>query len=62
MCGKDGTQRGVYKLKEEHEKKGDRNRKRKGRETQTKKEESKSREEELHGSLKKTIVVPTLDL
>ena len=52
MCGKDGTQRGVYKLKEEHEKRG----------IGTKKEESKSREEELHWSLKKTIVVPTLDL
>ena len=28
MCGKDGAQRGVYKLKEKHEE-GDRNRKRK---------------------------------
>ena len=60
MCGKDGTQRGVYKLKEEHEERGEQKKKRE-RNTD-KKEESKSREEELHWSLKKTIVVPTLDL
>ena len=62
MCGEDGIQRGVYKLKEEHAEKGDRNRKRKKREKHRKKKKSKKREKELCGSPKRTIVVPTLDL
>ena len=41
MCGEDGTQRGIYKLKEEHEERGDRNRKRKERKTQTERKRAK---------------------
>ena len=47
MCGKDGMQRGVYKLKEEHEERGSEQKKKREREI-NKKEESKSREKELH--------------
>ena len=61
MCGKDGAQRGVYKLKEEHEEE-DGNRKKKRKKDINRKEESKKREKELHWSLEKTFVVPTLDL
>ena len=61
MCGMDGTQRGVYKLKEEHEEEGSGQKKRREKDI-NKKEESKSSEKELHWSLKKTIVVSTLDL
>ena len=57
----DGTQRGVYKLKEEHEEGGSGQKKRREKDI-NKKEESKSSEKELHWSLKKTIVVSTLDL
>ena len=47
MCGEDGTQRGVYKLKEEHEEKiGIEKRERE--KNIDKKEESKNREKELH--------------
>ena len=42
MCGKDGTQRGVYKLKEEHAVGGS-EQKSKERKTQTKEEEQKER-------------------
>ena len=40
MCGKDGAQRGVYKLKEEHEEKGSREKKRSVKDI-NKKEENK---------------------
>ena len=46
MCGKDGAQRGVYKLKEEHEEE-DRNRKRKEKKNINRKEESKKREKRV---------------
>ena len=56
MCGKDGAQRRVYKLKEEHERRGDRNRKRKKRKRDVnKKEESEKREKELRESLEKNL-------
>ena len=42
MCGEDGTQRVVYKLKEEHAEGGS-EQKRKERKTQTKEEEQKER-------------------
>ena len=46
MCGKDGAQRRVYKLKEEHERGGDQNRKRKKRKRDVdKKEESEKKRE-----------------
>ena len=62
VCGKDGAQREVYKLKEEHEEK-DWNRKRKGKKKNiNRKEESESREKELHWSQKKTFIVLTSDL
>ena len=61
MCGKDGTQRGVYKLKEEHAERGSEQKKKK-REKHRQKKKSRKREKELYGSLKRTIVVPTLDL
>ena len=47
MCGKDGAQMGVYKLKEEHEERGSGLKKRKEKDI-NKKEESKSGEKELH--------------
>ena len=50
MCGKDGTQRGVYKLKEEHEKK-DRNRKRK--------KNKRRKQERRKGEKKKGVVLVT---
>ena len=43
MCGEDGTQRGVYKLKEGMQEKGGSGEKRKERKTQTKEEEQKER-------------------
>ena len=43
MCGEDGTQRGVYKLKEEHAEKGIGTEKEKERKAQTKEEEQKER-------------------
>ena len=43
MCGEDGTQRGVYKLKEEHAEKGTGPKKRKERKIQKKEEEQKER-------------------
>ena len=49
MCGKDGTQRGVYKLKGEHER-GDRNRKRK---------KKKRRKQERKKGEKKRVVLVT---
>ena len=47
MCGKDGAQRGVYKLKEEHERRGIRTEKEKRKRDVNKKEESEKREKEL---------------
>ena len=47
MCGKDGAQRGVYKLKEEHEERGSEQKKKREKDI-SKKEESKSRGKELH--------------
>ena len=41
MCGKDGTQRGVYKLKEEHEKRGIGTKKEKGEKHKQKKKRAK---------------------
>ena len=63
MCGEDGTQRGVYKLKEEHAEKGTGTKKKKKekKEKYRKKKKSKKREKELYRLPKKTIVVPTLD-
>ena len=61
MCGEDGAQRGVYKLKEEHEEGGSEQKKKREKDI-NRKEESKSREKELHWSPKKMFVVPTLDL
>ena len=52
---------GVYKLKEEREEGGSEQKKKMEKDI-NKKEERKSREKELYWSLKKTIVVPTLDL
>ena len=43
MCGKDGAQRGVYKLKEEHEEGGSEQKKKREKDI-NRKEESKSRE------------------
>ena len=43
VCGEDGTQRGVYKLKEEHEEKGSKKRKR-----YRKKKKSERREKESY--------------
>ena len=50
MCGKDGTQRGVYKLKGEHEK-GDWNRKRK--------KNKRRKQERRKGEKKKGVVLVT---
>ena len=50
MCGKDGTQRGVYKLKGEHER-GDRNRKRK--------KNKRRKQERRKGKKKKGVVLVT---
>ena len=50
MCGKDGTQRGVYKLKGEHER-GDRNRKRK--------KNKRRKQERKKGKKKKGVVLVT---
>ena len=61
MCGEDGTQRRVYKLKEEHEERGSGEKKRSVKDI-NKKEENKRRKKELYCSLKKTIVVPILDI
>ena len=47
MCGEDGTQRGIYKLKEEHEERGSKQKKEREKNTD-KKEERKSREKELY--------------
>ena len=47
MCGEDGTQKGVYKLKEEHEEEKSGEKKRSEKDI-NKKEESKSRGKELH--------------
>ena len=44
MCGEDGTQRVVYKLKEEHAKRGDRNI-RERKKAQTEQEERKKAKE-----------------
>ena len=41
MCGEDGTQRGVYKLKEDHAEGGSRQKEKKERKTQKKEEEEK---------------------
>ena len=41
MCGKDGTQRGVYKLKEEHEERGSKEKKKKGEKYRQKGREKK---------------------
>ena len=50
MCGKDGTQRGVYKLKGEHER-GDQNRKRK--------KNKRRKQERRKGEKKKGVVLVT---
>ena len=47
VCGEDGTQRRVYKLKEEHEEGGSKKRKR-GKKDINQKEENKRREKELY--------------
>ena len=47
MCGEDGTQRGVYKLKEEHAERGSEQKKKK-REKHRQKKKSKKREKELY--------------
>ena len=47
MCGEDGTQRGVYKLKEEHEEKGLGEKKRSVK-VINKKEENKRRKKEFY--------------
>ena len=47
MCGEDGTQRGVYKLKEEHEERGGSEEKKKREKDIDKKEESKSRKKRI---------------
>ena len=60
MCGKDGVQRGVYKLKEEQERK-DRNRKRKGK---NRRKQERRKVEKRKGVVlvtrEKTFIVPTL--
>ena len=43
MCGEDGTQGGVYKLREEHAEEGIGTKKEKERKAQTKEEEQKER-------------------
>ena len=50
MCGKDGTQRGIYKLKEEHERE-DRNKKRK--------KNKRRKQERRKGEKKKGVVLVT---
>ena len=62
MCGKDGVQRRVYKLKEEHESKGDRNRKKEKREKETETRKKKVRKERRNCASheRKTFIVPTL--
>ena len=60
MCGEDGTQRVVYKLKEEHAE-GGAEQKRKKKEKHRQKKKKKKREKELYRLPKRTIVVPTLD-
>ena len=47
MCGEDGTQMGVYKLKEEHEEEGSGEKKRSVKDI-NKKEENKCRKKELY--------------
>ena len=47
MCGNDGAQRGVYKLKEKHEKGGRGTEKGKRKRDVNKKEESEKKEKEL---------------
>ena len=52
MCGEDGRQRVVYKLKEEHARKEDRNRKKK-KEKHRQRERAKREERELYQLQKK---------
>ena len=59
MCGEDGTQRVVYKLKEEHARKRGEQKKKERKHRQKKREK---REKELYRLPKKTIVVPALGL
>ena len=60
VCGKDGAQRGVYKLKEEHER---RDRERKRKENKRRKQERRKGEKEKKGVVlvtrEKTSIVPT---
>ena len=62
MCGEDGAQRGVYKLKEEHEERGrERKRKEKNRhKLERRKEEKKERVSLV--TREKTFIIPTLNL
>ena len=43
MCGKDGTQRGVYKLKEEHEERGSKEKKKREKDINQKRREQEQR-------------------
>ena len=61
MCGEDGTQRVVYKLREEHAQREDRNKKRKERKAQTEEGERKKQKNCIDYQ-KETIVVPALSL
>ena len=57
MCGEDGTQRGVYKLKEEHGKGGGTEKEEK-KQTRTKKDKGEQRKSI---GKKKAFVIPTLN-
>ena len=62
MCGEDGRQRVVYKLKEEHAKRGGSEQKRKRKKNIDKEKEQKERKQNCTDYQRKTIVVPTFKL
>ena len=66
MCGEDGTQRVVYKLKEEHAGKGhQKDNKKEKKEKRKEKTEDEKREKQknyIYYKKKKPIVVPALSL
>ena len=63
MCGEDGTQRVVYKLKEEHAEEGseDNKKKREKRKAKTEEEKREKRKNCIYFN-EKPIVVPALSL
>ena len=61
VCGEDGTERVIYKLKEKHAKKREKKNNKKKKENLDKKRRAK-REKELYQLSRKMIVTPALGL